>query len=377
MKWWFELSPSYWGASSNSSVNAFWVAFSSSAISELGDRSFITATALALKHNGWVVFLATFLALSVQSVFSVAVGSSIKALFLNSPLLRRAAEVAVAILYLAFATQNAYAVYKHKAAAYRDADLAHLLLQQQEEDETRMESARLRRDSAGALSQFSTAANEGSDGYLAHDSFRVPASDPALVRDDNALAVWNAPHGQSQGGIGGREQEFRRPVLLSPLIEDSSELGQGPLTGPATALPPTTSSRHEHRFSLASSELAVITSSQLVSKLSWDPDGERASAQKWGKHLAVGFKAFTLIYLAEFGDTSMVVTAGLASRGHPESVIFGACLANAIVNGFGVYCGTTALRSLDKNSLNAVAAILFGFFGLSFIYVAITDDFGT
>lgn len=53
-------------------------AFCSTAASELGDRSFITAVLLSLKQPPWVVFWATWCALSVQSICSVLIGTVLR-----------------------------------------------------------------------------------------------------------------------------------------------------------------------------------------------------------------------------------------------------------------------------------------------------------
>lgn len=49
----------------------------------------------------------------------------------------------------------------------------------------------------------------------------------------------------------------------------------------------------------------------------------------------------------------------------------GACLANGIVNGFGVWLGARALRALEDWVMNLGTGIIFSSFGVTFIGNAI------
>ncbi len=67
-----------------------------------------------------------------------------------------------------------------------------------------------------------------------------------------------------------------------------------------------------------------------------------------------------MLFLAEWGDLSQLVTAGLAARyGEPISVFVGAWLALACVAAIGVLVGRTLLRVVRPSTVRRVAGALF------------------
>eukprot|EP01053_Blabericola_migrator_P000501 Blabericola_migrator_1__500@NODE_1120_length_5378_cov_178_565054_g764_i0_p5_GENE_NODE_1120_length_5378_cov_178_565054_g764_i0NODE_1120_length_5378_cov_178_565054_g764_i0_p5_ORF_typecomplete_len262_score22_41UPF0016/PF01169_19/1_2e11UPF0016/PF01169_19/4_7e17DPM3/PF08285_11/0_17_NODE_1120_length_5378_cov_178_565054_g764_i031573942 len=79
-------------------------------------------------------------------------------------------------------------------------------------------------------------------------------------------------------------------------------------------------------------------------------------ASEWQRHF---WKIFCLVYMAEVGDTSMVVTATLAANTDPIGVFCGAMIANAIVNGLGIWAGSTVSRYISEMYINMTAFFLF------------------
>eukprot|EP01056_Protomagalhaensia_sp_Gyna25_P005429 Protomagalhaensia_sp_Gyna_25__5428@NODE_708_length_2799_cov_56_572464_g493_i1_p2_GENE_NODE_708_length_2799_cov_56_572464_g493_i1NODE_708_length_2799_cov_56_572464_g493_i1_p2_ORF_typecomplete_len179_score4_41UPF0016/PF01169_19/2_4e11NrfD/PF03916_14/0_11DUF5455/PF17537_2/0_47ABC2_membrane/PF01061_24/0_46_NODE_708_length_2799_cov_56_572464_g493_i158594 len=81
---------------------ALFASFASTAISEVGDRSFFTATVLSLRYPRLLTFIATYLALLVQSLTSTTVGSVVQVVVPNRthlPLI----QIATSLLFIAFA----------------------------------------------------------------------------------------------------------------------------------------------------------------------------------------------------------------------------------------------------------------------------------
>jgi putative Ca2+/H+ antiporter (TMEM165/GDT1 family) len=69
--------------------------------------------------------------------------------------------------------------------------------------------------------------------------------------------------------------------------------------------------------------------------------------------------SFGLIFLAEWGDLSQLLTAGLAARsGEPVSVFLGAWLALAVVAGIAVLAGAWLARRVPLHRIRLVAAAL-------------------
>jgi Ca2+/H+ antiporter, TMEM165/GDT1 family len=76
-----------------------------------------------------------------------------------------------------------------------------------------------------------------------------------------------------------------------------------------------------------------------------------------------GFKvvatSFGVLFLAEWGDLSQLLTAGLAARYHdPVSVFVGSLLALVTVAGLAVILGRTLLRFVRLSTIRRVGAIV-------------------
>ena len=76
-----------------------------------------------------------------------------------------------------------------------------------------------------------------------------------------------------------------------------------------------------------------------------------------------GFKvvatSFGVLFLAEWGDLSQLLTAGLAARYHdPVSVFVGSWLALVTVAGLAVILGRTLLRFVRLSTIRRVGAVV-------------------
>ena len=72
-----------------------------------------------------------------------------------------------------------------------------------------------------------------------------------------------------------------------------------------------------------------------------------------------------MLFLAEWGDLSQLLTAGLAARyGDPVSVFIGAWLALACVAAIGVVVGRALLRVVKPSTVRRVAGTLFALLAL-------------
>ena len=76
-----------------------------------------------------------------------------------------------------------------------------------------------------------------------------------------------------------------------------------------------------------------------------------------------GFKvvatSFGVLFLAEWGDLSQLLTAGLAARYHdPLSVFVGSWLALVTVAGLAVILGRTLLRFVRLSTIRRVGAVV-------------------
>jgi putative Ca2+/H+ antiporter (TMEM165/GDT1 family) len=73
---------------------------------------------------------------------------------------------------------------------------------------------------------------------------------------------------------------------------------------------------------------------------------------------------FLLIALAEFGDKTQLVVAGMSSTADPLAVWLGATLALAGTSGFGVWAGRTLLQRIPLVFLHCLSGMFFTLLGL-------------
>lgn len=79
---------------------------------------------------------------------------------------------------------------------------------------------------------------------------------------------------------------------------------------------------------------------------------------------AVVMEAFTLTFIAEWGDRTQIATITLASAHHPYGVLLGAILGHAICAAIAVACGKLVAGRLSERLMTALGGALFVGFGI-------------
>ncbi|MHA1972534.1 MAG: TMEM165/GDT1 family protein [Candidatus Hodarchaeales archaeon] len=75
-------------------------------------------------------------------------------------------------------------------------------------------------------------------------------------------------------------------------------------------------------------------------------------------------KSFSLMFFAELGDKTMLMSLGLSIQFNPIGVFLGAVSALAIVNFIGVFAGDKIAKIVPKDILSVVSGLLFIITGL-------------
>ncbi len=78
----------------------------------------------------------------------------------------------------------------------------------------------------------------------------------------------------------------------------------------------------------------------------------------------VVLEAFSLTFVAEWGDRTQLATIALAAVHHPVGVVLGATLGHAICAAIAVACGKLIAGRISERLITAVSGVLFIIFGL-------------
>ncbi|MFX0092479.1 MAG: TMEM165/GDT1 family protein [Candidatus Hodarchaeota archaeon] len=79
--------------------------------------------------------------------------------------------------------------------------------------------------------------------------------------------------------------------------------------------------------------------------------------------------SFTFMFLAELGDKTMLMGAGLATQFDPVGVFLGAILALVLVNGIGVFAGEKIAQKIPRGKIEVLSGLLFIIIGVIILFV--------
>ncbi len=87
---------------------------------------------------------------------------------------------------------------------------------------------------------------------------------------------------------------------------------------------------------------------------------EASDADSSPAPVRTGFRAavasFVVLFAAEWGDLSQLLTAGLAARGHPVAVFIGAWVGLCVVSGAAVLLGRVLLKRVRPSVVSYIAS---------------------
>lgn len=92
--------------------------------------------------------------------------------------------------------------------------------------------------------------------------------------------------------------------------------------------------------------------------------GSSGHAATWASLVEVG----TLVFLAEWGDRSMLATVALASAQSPVGVAVGACVGHGLATAIAVLGGALAGKYVSERTVNAVSGLLFLVFAAATVW---------
>ncbi|NJL47307.1 MAG: TMEM165/GDT1 family protein [Leptolyngbyaceae cyanobacterium SM2_5_2] len=91
---------------------------------------------------------------------------------------------------------------------------------------------------------------------------------------------------------------------------------------------------------------------------------QREQGVKTWTNGAVVMEAFSLTFVAEWGDRTQLATIALAAVHHPVGVVLGATLGHAICAAIAVACGKLIAGRISERLVTALSGVLFIIFGV-------------
>lgn len=97
--------------------------------------------------------------------------------------------------------------------------------------------------------------------------------------------------------------------------------------------------------------------------------GVSRPAARWAMVLSPVFvQAFTLTFVAEWGDRSQIATIALAAAKNPYGVTLGGIVGHSICTGGAVLFGNLIAARISQRNVNICGGVLFIFFGIATLY---------
>lgn len=93
-------------------------------------------------------------------------------------------------------------------------------------------------------------------------------------------------------------------------------------------------------------------------------EAERSGKLSGGAWWAAFWQTASLIFMAEWGDRSMLATIALAIKSHPVGVAAGATLGHAVATLLAVVIGSMASKYISEKVVQIVGGVLFLLFAL-------------
>jgi putative Ca2+/H+ antiporter (TMEM165/GDT1 family) len=114
--------------------------------------------------------------------------------------------------------------------------------------------------------------------------------------------------------------------------------------------------------------LFLVSAAVMWRKKADDEDGEAAKDAPAPSFLRSAWLAFTVVFIAEWGDLTQLATGALAARYQAPLLVFAAAtLALWAVAGVAVVAGSSAAKFLDPHLTQRIAAVIFACLGVALL----------
>jgi Ca2+/H+ antiporter, TMEM165/GDT1 family len=129
--------------------------------------------------------------------------------------------------------------------------------------------------------------------------------------------------------------------------------------GPSEELQEVEEELIEKKDAARSDEQDDVEEGSLKGKEGGSPSSAAVAYGMKSEHLQVFTQAFTLCFLAEWGDRSQIATIALASSKNPFGVIIGGLVGHALCTGLAVVGGRMLAARISERTVAWAGGILF------------------
>ena len=89
----------------------------------------------------------------------------------------------------------------------------------------------------------------------------------------------------------------------------------------------------------------------------------------WGRDWPILAQAFTITFIAEWGDRSQIATIAMAAAQEPFGVTLGACIGHSLCTGLAVVGGRLLSTRISERAVAVSGGVLFLLFALHSLLV--------
>eukprot|EP00922_Rhytidocystis_sp_ex-Travisia-forbesii_P019880 GHVS01029352.1.p1 GENE.GHVS01029352.1~~GHVS01029352.1.p1 ORF type:complete len:351 (+),score=65.51 GHVS01029352.1:35-1054(+) len=288
--------------------------------SELGDKTFIIAALLSMKHSHIVVFAGAIGALTLMTILSAVVGYALPAL-----LSREYTHYAATVLFFVFGLKllvEAWNMEPDKGLEEMREVEAELKKTEEEEDDCSERPVEMEECECINVSPTSSNSPKNypeviTDSSISHSVF-FPMEMTEVVE-----GLPNTPSGGRHGG---------QTVVLRSKSEVENTMGKVD-----------TDKKRKGRTGIGGIFGCLL-----------------------GKFLSktILLQSFTLTFLAEWGDRSQIATIALAATKQPFGVVVGGVIGHALCSGIAVLGGRMIASSISEKTVTYTGGLLFLIFAI-------------
>lgn len=337
--------------------HSFWTSLTMIVISELGDKTFLVAALMAMKHDRLLVFSGAFAALALMSVLSALLGHTMPTL-----LPRWLTQLLACALFVVFGVR----MLLEARAMPADASVQDEMREVEHEIEESEEKALRMAEEGDFVHHHSDATDQQSPYGMRDDGDDERRSHSSRTHSSHShshghgLANGNV-NGNGSASNGGQNGERRkRPSFVA---------GSAPLS------PDVSIERGDYDFGRDMSTNGVSSAHASATVNGSTTNGAASMADKMRSQFEstlnlcslvlspVFVQTFTLTFLGEWGDRSQIATIAMAAGSDYGWVIVGTVLGHGLCTCLAVVGGRLLASKISVRTVTLSGGVLFLVFG--------------